>query len=378
MNSSALHSSLQNPATSKAASSPGTPVLSIVLPVFNELHALAALHAQIAAALLETEQTYEIIFVNDGSTDGSATLLDQLAAQHPEIRVLHLSRNFGHQAAVQAGLTAARGAAIILMDSDLQDDPRALPRFVQQWQQGFQIVYAVRAARKEKLWKRFLFKAFYRALNAVSQVQLPVDAGNFSLIDRQVLHCMNGLPERDRYYPGLRSWVGFRQTGIVVERNARYDHTPRVSLWGLFRLAKTALFSFSHVPLTLFYGVGGLAFLVCCGLGLFALYHKLITGLAIPGWTSMTMVVSLFGAINAFGIAILGEYAIRIYDQVRARPNYLIARITEQSTAAPAHAPFAATPDPTPSPEAELLEWLAENAPITREFPQPLSSHSHS
>jgi len=253
------------------------------------------------------------------------------------------------------------------MDADLQDDPSALPEFLDAWKRGYDIVYATRTERKEAAWKRILFTGFYRVLNSISSVAIPLDAGNFSLLDRQVLNKLNELPERDRYFPGLRSWVGCRQLGIEVERLARYDETPRVSLMGLFRLAKTAIFSFSHIPLTMFYVIGVASFLISGSLAGFAMYHKLITGDAIPGWTSSTMVVSFFGAVNALGIAILGEYAARIYDQVRARPNYLIQR------QAGFDAPVKPSTELDPisdfkdgSPEAELLNWLARNIAESR------------
>lgn len=340
------------------------PFVSVVLPVYNECNAVRILIGQIKQSLLNEVSKLEIIFVNDGSTDGSATLLDVMAKTHPEVCVVHFSRNYGHQAAVQAGLEQARGEAIIIMDSDLQDDPAALPKFLDAWKQGYDIVYATRTQRKEAAWKRCLFTGFYRVLNSISSVAIPPDAGNFSLLDRQVLNRLNELPECDRYFPGLRSWVGYHQAGIEVERLARYDETPRVSLIGLFRLAKTAIFSFSSIPLTMFYLIGIASFIISGALAGFALYHKLITGDAIPGWTSSTMVVSFFGAINAMGIAILGEYAARIYDQVRARPNYLIKRRAGFDTALQNES----VPETNPvtdfkdgSPEAELLNWIAQN-----------------
>jgi polyisoprenyl-phosphate glycosyltransferase len=264
--------------------------------------------------------------VNDGSTDGSDRALDQMAARSPEVRVIHFSRNFGHQAAVQAGLRHARGHAVVLMDSDLQDAPEAIGRFIEAWRKGVDVVYAVREKRKEQAWKRFLFAAFHRTLAAVSTTPIPADAGNFSLIDARVVRQLVALSERDRYLPGLRSWVGFRQEGVVVERLARYDNHPRVSLRGLWRLAKTAVFSFSSLPLTIFYLIGYSALALFLGLAGYALFCKLFTDLAIPGWTSYILSASFFGALNALGISMLGEYVLRIYDQVRARPLYLVDR----------------------------------------------------
>jgi dolichol-phosphate mannosyltransferase len=301
-------------------------LVSVVLPVFNEVAVLRQLVTEIDAALLPTGYQHEIVFVNDGSSDGSGELLDQLAKEFSHIRVVHFSRNFGHQPALQAGLLHASGQAIVIMDSDLQDDPQAIGRFLEKWEDGYDVVYAVRHSRKENVVKRGLFYAFYRVLNLISQLPLPKDSGNFGLVDRQVARQVAELLDRDRFYPGLRRWVGFRQVGIPVERHARHDDTPRVSMRQLFQLAKTAIFSFSACPLTVFYAIAGISLSACFALAIFALYHKLYTGLAIPGWTSMTLTASLFGALNALGIAILGEYVIRIYDQVRARPLFVVSR----------------------------------------------------
>jgi len=269
---------------------------------------------------------YEIIFVNDGSSDQSPRVLDQLALANPRVRVIHLSRNFGHQAAVQAGLAHARGDAVVLMDSDLQDAPEAIPCFLVEWREGADVVYAIRTQRKENLLKRFLFAAFHSLKAAVASVPIPADAGIFGLIDRRVARHIAALDESDRYFPGLRSWVGFRQKGVLVERNARYDLHPRVSMRGLFRLAKTAVFSFSSFPLAVFHVIGAAAAVLFLSLGGYALFCKLFTNLAIPGWTSYILTGSFFGALNALGISILGEYVIRIYDQVRGRPLFVIDR----------------------------------------------------
>ena len=301
-------------------------LISCVLPVYNEVKVLKRLVTALEAALTGQSFDYEILFVNDGSNDGSAETLDQLAADNSKIRVLHFSRNFGHQSAVHAGLCHASGNAVIVMDSDMQDEPSCLPKFVEHWQMGFDVVYAVRTNRKENFIKRLLFRAFYRVLNAVSCTQIPNDAGIFSLMDRQVVDSITRLAETDRYLPGLRHWVGFRQIGLPVERNARHDQQPRVSVYQLFQLAKTALFSFSRVPLSSFYVVGTISILVCAVAIGFTLYHKLITGLAIPGWASMTIMGSFFGAVNALGIGVLGEYVVRIYDQVRNRPQFIVNR----------------------------------------------------
>jgi dolichol-phosphate mannosyltransferase len=300
--------------------------VAIVLPVYNEKENLRPLTAKIQQSLNKLSINSEIIFVNDGSRDGSGEELDRMAATDRSIRVVHLSRNFGHSAAVRAGLDESNADAVILMDSDGQDDPLAIPRMIDRWLDGVQVVYAVRVARKESLWKRCLFAGFYRTLQQLSSVAIPKDAGNFGLMDRQVVDQIKQLPEVDRYIPGLRSWTGFRQESLIVERLERYDDKPRVSLSGLISLAKTALFGFSRVPLLAFYGIAFLCAVVSLSLIGYAAFHKLFTGLAIPGWASTTSISAFFGAMNALGIAILGEYVARIYDQVRARPTYIVAR----------------------------------------------------
>jgi dolichol-phosphate mannosyltransferase len=301
-------------------------LLSVVLPVYNEAKVLDTLLSEVTREVQHCASDLEVIFVNDASSDGSAELLDQLAAEHSHVRVVHFSRNFGHQAAVQAGLQHARGDAVVMMDSDMQDSPEALPRFVEQWQQGYDVVYAVRTKRKENWLKRCLFGGFHWLLHRISTTEIPSDAGIFGLIDARVTREIVALGERDRYLPGLRSWVGFRQKGIVVERLARYDDCPRVSLGGLWRLAKTAVFSFSSFPLTLFYFIGYSALTVFVCLSGYAVFCKLFTDLAIPGWTTHVLSASFFGALNALGISMLGEYVTRIYDQVRGRPLFVVDR----------------------------------------------------
>jgi dolichol-phosphate mannosyltransferase len=340
--------------------------ISVVLPVYNEEAVLAALYRRVREAVESTGARGEIIFVDDGSRDRGGELLDGLAEVHPHVRVIHLSRNFGHQAAVQAGLAHATGDVVLLMDSDLQDSPETLPRMLLQWQAGYDVVYAIRSRRQEWFWKRFLFATFHRALALVANTPIPLDAGNFCLMDARVVREILRLGERDRYLPGLRSWVGFRQIGIEVRRDARYDGRPRVSLRGLFRLAKTAIFSFSTFPLFVFSLIGYLALAVFVGLSGYSLYCRLFTDLAVPGWTSNVLVGSFFGAVNALGISMLGAYVARIYDQVRGRPIYLVERtlnVHERFSR-----PFASTAQTHPDDETyqQLLDESGELAELSR------------
>lgn len=315
-------------------------LLSVVLPVYNEAEVLPTLVGAISDVLANCGAPYEIVFVNDGSRDASPNVLDDLAAADARIRVVHFSRNFGHQAAVQAGLVHARGDVVVLMDSDMQDAPTAIGRFLEKWREGYDVVYAIRTDRKEGRLKRCCFAAFHRLLSSIASTRIPADAGNFSMLDRRVVDQIVALGERDRYLPGLRSWVGFRQTGIEVERLARYDDQPRVSFWGLWRLAKTAIFGFSTFPLTLFYVIGYLALGIFVALSGYSVFCRLFTDLAIPGWTSQVLIGCFFGALNALGISMLGEYVVRIYDQVRDRPLYLVERCVNFESPSKADRPY--------------------------------------
>ena len=302
--------------------------VSFVLPVFNESGILKHLTNCVREVMITCGHSFELVYVNDGSTDDSGLILEGLAASDQRIVVVHLSRNFGHQAAVHAGLKQARGAAVIVMDSDLQDNPEAVQHFLEKWEAGFDVVYAQRRNRKESAWKRLLFFTFYRLLNAIADIPIPRDAGNFGLLDRRVVDTLLSLPESDRYFPALRSWVGFRQTGIPVERDARYDDRARVSLRRLFRLGKNAVYCISTFPLPLFSVIAALSACLCVTATGFVIWHKVVTGLAISGWASVIITASFFGILNALGISVLGEYVIRIYNQVRCRPIHLVARVT--------------------------------------------------
>jgi|JI10StandDraft_1071094.scaffolds.fasta_scaffold02882_4 glycosyltransferase involved in cell wall biosynthesis len=308
------------------------PLISLVLPVFNEAAILETLQDRIDDGLAKAGCRWEVIYVNDGSTDGSSEILTRLAQERPQIRCVHLSRNFGHQSAIHAGLSHAKGDATIIMDSDMQDDPSRLGEFIEAWRNGADVVYAVREKRKEAWWKNMLFLGFYRILNRISDIPIPSDAGAFGLVDQRVVQQILQLPEVDRFYPGLRSWVGFRQQGIVVERCARHDDKPRVSLRQLFKLAQSAIFGFSRFPLFIFYALSIASLTVSGSCLTYALISKWFTGLAIPGWASTTTLASFFGGLNALGIAVLGEYVMRIHQQVLGRPNYIVERVDSSST----------------------------------------------
>lgn len=303
--------------------------LSIVAPVFNEGSYIKNFVSEIIEVLdkLEITKNSEIILVNDGSTDETEKYLDTLTEIYPGlVYAIHLTRNFGQSSAITAGLHYSSGDCVILMDSDGQDDPKCFSEFIELWKDGYDVIFAKRANRKEGILFRSCSWLFYRLLSFSAQISLPIDAGNYALIDRKVIEAIKLCPERNRYIPGLRGWVGFKQTGIEVERRARYDSKPRVGFRGLWTLAMNAFFSFSYVPLFFFRFAGVGSLLLCLALIIFALYHKLITGLAVTAWASQLISISFFGGINLIGIALLGEYIARIYDEVKQRPLYICAR----------------------------------------------------
>lgn len=301
--------------------------VSFVLPFFNEFQNVPTLLDRLQAVCRSLPYVFEFVFVNDCSTDGTKGYLLERAREIPGLLVVNLSRNFGHQTAVFCGLTHASGDAVIIMDTDLQDRPEAVPAFLEQWEKGAEVVYAVREKRKENPIKRTLFASFHRMMARLSEIRIPVDAGLFSLMDRRVVDVLLSMPERNRYIPGLRAWVGFRQVGIPVERDSRGDKTPRVSLTRLTKLAMDAIFSFSTIPLRTATLLG-----IVSATGAFigilvVLDFKLIHHIAIPGWASTMIGLCFFGGVQLLTIGILGEYLGRIYEEVKRRPPFVVSGI---------------------------------------------------
>lgn len=298
---------------------------SIIIPIYNEEQTLPVLHERLVSALHPLGETFEVILIDDGSKDNSFELLRQIHAADERFKVLRLSRNFGHQVAISAGLDFARGEAVILMDGDLQDPPELLPKMIDKWKEGYQVVYTVKTSRKENPLKRFAFKTFYRVLHALSSIQIPMDAGNFSLMDRKVVEVLRQIPERHRYISGLRAWVGFRQIGIEYDRDPRFAGEPQMSFGRLLQLALDGIFSFSNVPLRVASYVGFLSALVAFGGGLFVVYEKLFTDKAILGWASTICTITFLGGLILMTLGVIGEYIGRIYDEVKQRPLYIIS-----------------------------------------------------
>ena len=301
--------------------------LSIAIPVFNEEENLPKLAARLTtaiAALLFDD--YEIIFVDDGSSDATPSLLASFHESDSHIRVIRFSRNFGHQAALQAGMDESRGDALVFMDADLQDPPEVIADFVAQWRAGYEIVYAVRKKRKENVFKRASYKVFYRSLQAVANIDVPLDAGDFCLMDRRVVNALKALPERNRFLRGLRSWIGFAQIGVEYERQARLAGAPKYTLGKLLGLALSGYIGFSALPLRVASGLGTLSALAGLGLMVWAVLQK-ITGHPTPwGWASTVSMILFMGGMQLGVLGIVGEYLSRTYDEVRRRPLYIVSR----------------------------------------------------
>ena len=300
------------------------PRISFVIPLFNEQENLPELHRRLRAALDPLDIEPEIILVNDGSSDATPTMIHMLSQADPRVVGVMLSRNFGHQAAVSAGIAECTGDAVIVMDGDLQDPPEVLEQFIARWRDGAEVVYAVRTKRKEGLLKRTAYGAFYRLLRKLSDIDIPLDSGDFGLMDRKVVNALMALPERQRFVRGLRCFVGFRQEGLVYERAGREAGAPKYTFKALVRLAMDGLISFSSAPLNLitYLGLGSCVF----ALGLIAwVMGRAIIGQRPPeGWASTMVVVLFFGSVQLLSLGIIGEDLRRIFLEVKGRPTYLV------------------------------------------------------
>ena len=311
-------------------------VLSVVLPAFNEQDVLPMTHARLGSIVPTLDQLgfdLELVFVNDGSRDRTGELLDEIAARDARVRVVHLTRNFGHQAAISAGLSVARGDVVALMDADLQDPPEQLPRFLDKWADGDQVVYAIRPDRKEWFGKRFAYWAFYRLMNLVAELDIPLDSGDFCVMDRRAVDLLNSLPERQRFVRGLRTWVGLKQTGLTCARDARAAGRPAYTLRGLVKLAMDGLVSFSSTPLKLLTRLGLLFLIVAFGLGLWVIIGSFIDIEAPRGWASLACIVLFASSVQMIALGVMGEYMARIFLEVKGRPTFMIASITETPSA---------------------------------------------
>jgi dolichol-phosphate mannosyltransferase len=300
---------------------------SIVVPVYNEEGNVPELYRRLTEVMTGLGKPYELLFVNDGSRDRSLELLREMYTYDPRVRVICLTRNFGHQQAVSAGLDQARGRAVIVMDGDLQDPPEVIPQFIEKWREGFRVVYAVREKRKEHVLKRIAYRSFYLILRTISRVDIPLEAGDFCLMDRRVVDVLTSLPERNRFVRGLRSWVGFRQVGLAYERDARFAGKPKYTFRKLVSLALDGLISFSYLPLRLAamlgFGVSALSLLATA----YFLITKLTRGLRPPGFATLVVLLLFLGGVQLITIGVVGEYIGHVLDEVKRRPAYVVREV---------------------------------------------------
>jgi glycosyltransferase involved in cell wall biosynthesis len=302
--------------------------LSVAIPIYNEESVLPELFRRLRIVLDQVDGgPHEIIFVDDGSTDGSRELLAALATADTRVKAVFLSRNFGHQSALSAALDHVTGDAVVLMDGDLQDTPETIFRFLEVHQQGFDVVYAVREKRKEAWWLKTAYAGFYRVIGKLSELNLPEGSGDFALLSRRVVDRMCALPERHRYLRGLRTWVGYKQTGITVERDARHSGVSKYSLWKLFQLAFDGIFSFSVKPLRAATFLGFLTITASLAFVAFAIFAHLFLGRSPEGFTSLITATTFFTGVQLFFLGVIGEYVGRIYEQVKLRPMYVVDRV---------------------------------------------------
>ncbi len=326
-------------------------LLSVVAPVYNEEELVEEFVRRTCAAV--ADYTFELVLVNDGSSDATPELLDRMAAADPRVRVIHLSRNFGHQAALTAGLEHANGDAVAMIDADLQDPPELIGEMVAQWSQGSDVVYAVRKQREgETVFKLATASWFYKLFDKLAQVDLEPNSGDFRLLDRRALNALLAMTERSRFLRGMTVWVGFTQTAVPYQREARHAGETKYTLRKMLRFSLDAIASFSHVPLQLATYAGllsaGVAFVaipVVIGLRIFDSY--------LPGFSSITIAILLLGGIQLIALGVIGEYVGRIYDEVKHRPLYIVReeRNRPATPGGPVAAPITRTGLPARAPE---------------------------
>ncbi len=315
--------------------------LSIVVPIYCEEQNLDELYARLTNSMKDTGREFELIFVNDHSKDGSLRIMRELNARDPRVKIVSFSRNFGHQTAITAGMQFARGESVVLMDGDLQDPPEVIPDLIREKEKGnWDLVYAIRKSRVERPLVRPFAFLFYRLLKKISYIDIPMDSGDFCVMSRRVVDELNKIPERNRYLRGLRSWVGFRQTGLEYERAARKAGEPKYTFRSSFKLALDAFFSFSFLPLRISTILG----LALSGAGLAYALYVFINRLrgayqATGGWSTIVVSVLVMGGVQLVMLGIIGEYLGRIYEEIKRRPQYIVEELIGFDSSASAHPP---------------------------------------
>ncbi len=304
-------------------------LLSVVVPVYNEQEVIDETFRRLSEVFKDYFMEVEYIFINDGSRDNTYSKLKDIAARNNQVRVINFARNFGHQIAITAGMDYAKGDAIVIIDADLQDPPEIILKMVDKWMEGYQVVYGRRLHRDgETIFKKLTAKIFYRFLDSMTDVKLPVDVGDFRLIDRKVCDAMKCLPERSRYVRGLVSWVGFKQTSVDYHREKRFAGETKYPLKKMLKLAGDGIFSFSYKPLKLATFIGMLVSALSFIYLIIVLVQKFIKNDVVSGWASSIAVTLFLNGVMLIVLGIMGEYVGRIYEEVKARPLYIVGELT--------------------------------------------------
>jgi polyisoprenyl-phosphate glycosyltransferase len=300
--------------------------ISVIIPCFNEQEVISEAYKRVTSVLQKNKYTYEIIFVNDGSVDNTMYILEKIALKDKNIKLISFSRNFGHQPAVSAGILNASGDIAIIIDADLQDPPELFPEMINLYlKEKCNSVYCVRKKReKESFLKKITSKMFYRFTNSLSEIKLPLDAGDFRLIDKKIINSFKEFHERNKYIRGLMSFIGFKQVPFYYVRDKRLYGKTKYPLNKMLRLAATGIFYFTKKPLKLSLSLGSLSILISLGLIIYVFISKFVKSSAIPGWASIVITIVFFGGVQLFMIGILGEYIGSIFDEVKNRPEYIV------------------------------------------------------
>jgi len=298
---------------------------SFVIPILNEHETLPELYRRVAAVMDQLSGTCEVVLVDDGSTDGSFDVMLELYRGDPRIKAVRLSRNFGHQMAITAGLDHAAGRAVIIMDGDLQDPPEVALELVRKWEEGYQVVYAVRNERAGESWlKRRTATAFYRLMSRLGEVSIPQETGDFRLVDREAVDAVTAMREHRRYLRGMFAWIGYRQTGVHYDRDARYAGQTKFSMRKMLTFAIDGIVSFSEVPLRLVLTLGFVMSALSFLLGVVAAALKVAHAYTVPGWASISVGVAFFSGVQLSVLGVVGIYVARIHEEVKHRPLYLV------------------------------------------------------
>ncbi|PFN99441.1 glycosyltransferase [Bacillus sp. AFS076308] len=298
---------------------------SIIVPVFNEEEVILQTYQRLITVMDSTDAPYELLFINDGSKDRTEEILIEIGITDARVKLINFSRNFGHQVAISAGMDYAQGEAVVIIDADLQDPPELILDMIEKWMEGYEVVYAKRLSRKgESFFKKKSASLFYRTLRSMTDIDIPLDTGDFRLMDRKVVQQMKGLREKNRFVRGMASWVGFRQTAIEYERDERAAGETKYPLKRMLKLSMDGITSFSYKPLKLASYAGGLLAITGLIYMFYVFYLKIFTEATIPGWSSLIIIQLFFSSFVLILLGVMGEYIGRIYDETKNRPLYIV------------------------------------------------------